>query len=89
MIPHINKLNDVDKFTLLYTLAVNPEPIVLQAFPAGEGWPFPAYIGACGRMIAVENSGKTLRNYFRSDWSTRVSHTQHLESLVCAHEKHQ
>ena len=85
---HGDRLNEDDKFMLLYTLAVNPEPIILQSFPSGEGWPFPAYIGACGRIIAVENSGKTLREYFHSSWMTRVCEPVVFQSAVFYLEGH-
>jgi len=32
----------------------------LQAFPAANGWPFPEYIGACGRVVVEEYIGTTL-----------------------------
>ncbi|GAA6108241.1 divergent protein kinase domain 2B isoform X1 [Tachysurus ichikawai] len=40
-----------DKLRLLYTLAVNQQPLILQMFPGTEGWPFPRYHGSCGRLM--------------------------------------
>ncbi|KAF4086913.1 hypothetical protein AMELA_G00089780 [Ameiurus melas] len=40
-----------DKLRLLYTLAVNQQPLILQMFPSTEGWPFPRYHGSCGRLM--------------------------------------
>ncbi|XP_067930226.1 divergent protein kinase domain 2A-like isoform X2 [Watersipora subatra] len=65
-------LSKEEKMMMLYTLSVNPEPIIQQLFPYDEGWPFIKYIGACGRMIAEQNGGLPLRNYFAADWKVRV-----------------
>ncbi|KAL4220252.1 hypothetical protein ACF0H5_020659 [Mactra antiquata] len=62
-----------DQLQLLYTAQVNPEPLILQTFPASEGWPFPEYYGSCGRYIVVENSGKTLDKYFYAPFHVRAS----------------
>ncbi len=40
-------------FVMLHS---NPEPAVLMALPQEEGWPFPRYFGACGRVAAFEVS---------------------------------
>ncbi|XP_038049996.1 divergent protein kinase domain 2A-like [Patiria miniata] len=60
------------KLMLMTMLSVNPEPIIYTIFPHSEGWPFPQYYGACGRLIVEEYVGKTLGSYFHSDWSTRL-----------------
>ena len=57
---------------LLTTLLINKEPIYLQVFPRNRGWPFPAYYGACGRAIAVEYAGKTLKEALGRPWDYRV-----------------
>ncbi|KAG8580894.1 hypothetical protein GDO81_007465 [Engystomops pustulosus] len=49
----LKNLKDTERMQLLLTLAFNPEPLVLQCFPSDEGWPFAKYLGACGRMVAV------------------------------------
>ncbi|XP_075054273.1 divergent protein kinase domain 2B [Mixophyes fleayi] len=48
---YMTHLSDRDKLRLLYTLSVNAYPIVLQIFPGAEGWPFPKYLGSCGRLF--------------------------------------
>ncbi|XP_053562476.1 divergent protein kinase domain 2B [Bombina bombina] len=48
---YMTHLTDKDKLRLLYTLSVNAHPIVLQIFPGAEGWPFPKYLGSCGRLF--------------------------------------
>ena len=42
---------------------VNPEPLIVTAFPYEEGWPFPKYYGACGRWSIFEYVGQSLTNY--------------------------
>ncbi|XP_062390281.1 divergent protein kinase domain 2B [Sardina pilchardus] len=48
--------SDRDKLRLLYTLAVNQHPLMLQMFPGTEGWPFPRYHGSCGRLVVWAGS---------------------------------
>ncbi|XP_007528276.1 divergent protein kinase domain 2B isoform X1 [Erinaceus europaeus] len=47
----MDHFTDRDKLHLLYTLAVNAHPILLQIFPGAEGWPMPKYLGSCGRFL--------------------------------------
>ncbi|XP_066478518.1 divergent protein kinase domain 2B [Tiliqua scincoides] len=56
---------DRDKLRLLYTLSVNAHPIILQIFPGAEGWPFPKYLGSCGRLI-VTMSTRPLKEFYGS-----------------------
>uniref|UniRef100_U3JFH6 FAM69 protein-kinase domain-containing protein n=2 Tax=Ficedula albicollis TaxID=59894 RepID=U3JFH6_FICAL len=58
----MDHLRDQDRLRLLYTLAVNSHPILLQMFPGVEGWPFPRYLGSCGRL-AVSASTRPLRHF--------------------------
>ncbi|XP_022088058.1 deleted in autism protein 1-like [Acanthaster planci] len=67
-----NSLSNDQKMMLMTMLAVNPEPIIYMIFPKSEGWPFPQYYGACGRLIVEEYVGKTLGSYFNADWSKRL-----------------
>uniref|UniRef100_A0A4W5RNN5 Uncharacterized protein n=1 Tax=Hucho hucho TaxID=62062 RepID=A0A4W5RNN5_9TELE len=39
------------KLRLLYTLAVNKQPLILQMSPGTEGWPFPRHQGSCGKLM--------------------------------------
>ena len=59
--------------SLLTTLKINPEPIVLQMFPESDGWPFPEYYGACGRIIVESHKGDTLDKYISKPFKLRVS----------------
>jgi hypothetical protein len=58
--------------SLLTTLKINPEPIVLQMFPESDGWPFPEYYGACGRIIVESHKGNTLDKYINKPFKLRV-----------------
>ncbi|XP_010566732.1 PREDICTED: deleted in autism protein 1, partial [Haliaeetus leucocephalus] len=42
------------------------------SFPSDEGWPFAKYLGACGRMVAVNYVGEELWSYFNAPWEKRV-----------------
>lgn len=42
-------------------------------FPQNEGWPFPRYYGACGRIIVESNEGRTLDYYIDKSFHLRVS----------------
>ncbi|XP_014394740.1 PREDICTED: deleted in autism protein 1, partial [Myotis brandtii] len=68
----LRNLKDSERMQLLLTLAFNPEPLVLQIFPSDEGWPFAKYLGACGRMVAVNYVGEELWSYFNAPWEKRV-----------------
>ena len=41
-------------------------------FPESEGWPFPEYFGACGRMIVEAHKGATLDKYINNPFKFRV-----------------
>ncbi|XP_008498568.2 divergent protein kinase domain 2B [Calypte anna] len=60
---YMDHLTDRDKLRLLYTLSVNSHPILLQIFPDVEGWPFPRYLGSCGRLL-VSASTRPLRDFY-------------------------
>lgn len=62
-----------DKIQIWSTAAINQEPLLLQMFPAGSGWPFPEYIGACGRYVAVKYCGQPLSKFYRANWPKRVN----------------
>nr|XP_023420692.1 deleted in autism-related protein 1 [Cavia porcellus] len=54
-----------DKLRLLYTLAINTHPILLQIFPGAEGWPLPKYLGSCGRLL-ISTSTRPLQEFYDS-----------------------
>ncbi|XP_004871597.1 deleted in autism-related protein 1 isoform X2 [Heterocephalus glaber] len=59
----MDHFTDRDKLRLLYTLAVNTHPILLQIFPGVEGWPLPKYLGSCGRLL-ISTSTRPLQEFF-------------------------
>ncbi|XP_050389067.1 divergent protein kinase domain 2A isoform X1 [Patella vulgata] len=61
-----------DKVQLWYLSKVNTEPLVMQTFPAREGWPFPEYYGACGRFIVSEHGGRPLQEFYHASFEKRV-----------------
>ncbi|XP_063160469.1 divergent protein kinase domain 2B [Candoia aspera] len=62
---YMDHFTDRDKLRLLYMLSVNTHPIMLQIFPGAEGWPFPKYLGSCGRLI-VTTSTRPLKEFYGS-----------------------
>ncbi|XP_069753486.1 divergent protein kinase domain 2A-like isoform X1 [Narcine bancroftii] len=68
----MKNLKDSERMQLLLTLAFNPEPLVLQSFPSDEGWPFAKYLGACGRVVAVNYVGNELWSFYHAPWEKRV-----------------
>uniref|UniRef100_H0VEB9 Divergent protein kinase domain 2A n=1 Tax=Cavia porcellus TaxID=10141 RepID=H0VEB9_CAVPO len=63
---------DSERMQLLLTLAFNPSAGATGSFPSDEGWPFAKYLGACGRMVAVNYIGEELWSYFNAPWEKRV-----------------
>lgn len=61
-----------DKVQVFYMASVNPEALLVQVFPKSEGWPFPEYIGSCGRGIVVENAGQPLSQFVGSSFYIRA-----------------
>ncbi|CAG5118325.1 unnamed protein product [Candidula unifasciata] len=61
-----------DKMHVLYSALVNPEVLLLQAFPKSEGWPFPEYLGSCGRAVVVENAGRLLADFVDTSFHIRA-----------------
>ena len=66
----------------LTMLMINTEPIVFMAFPKEEGWPFPKYHGGCGRLVAFENAGRSLADYYSAPWDVRVSLARQLLEMA-------
>ncbi|GFS18393.1 deleted in autism protein 1 homolog [Elysia marginata] len=61
-----------DKVQIFYMASVNPEALLVQVFPKAEGWPFPEYLGSCGRGIVVENAGQPLSQFVGSSFHIRA-----------------
>jgi len=62
-----------ERIQLILTIMLNQEPIIFQTFPQSEGWPFPAYIGACGRFVIIEDGYQPLYEFFHAAWSVRAN----------------
>ncbi|KAG1678568.1 Deleted in autism protein 1 [Nymphon striatum] len=79
---HVNydRLDALSEFVTM--LHLNPEPLIIQSFPAQNGWPFPHYYGACGRIIVEENGGKPLSDYLYASWNTRVQLSYQLMKIA-------
>ncbi|XP_019943220.1 divergent protein kinase domain 2Ab [Paralichthys olivaceus] len=78
----LKNLKDTERMQLLMTLAFNPEPLVLQSFPSDEGWPFAKYLGACGRMVAVNYVGEELWSFYNAPWEKRVDLARQLMDIA-------
>nr|XP_002737149.1 PREDICTED: deleted in autism protein 1 homolog [Saccoglossus kowalevskii] len=65
-------LSAENKIMLMVILAFNPEPLTTQVFSQSNGWPFPKFIGSCGRFVVLENVGKSLFYYYSEPWQIRV-----------------
>ncbi|KAK2147422.1 hypothetical protein LSH36_554g01032 [Paralvinella palmiformis] len=74
---YIEKIDAVDlsaaeKLQLMTTLLINPEPIIIQTFSQKQGFPFPQYLGACGRIVVEEYVGHSMRSYYDAPWKVRL-----------------
>uniref|UniRef100_A0A8D0GKC0 Divergent protein kinase domain 2B n=1 Tax=Sphenodon punctatus TaxID=8508 RepID=A0A8D0GKC0_SPHPU len=78
---YMNHFMDRDKMRLLYTLSVNAHPIFLQIFPGAEGWPFPKYLGSCGRLI-VAASTRPLKEFYSSPSDVATDLALQLLSII-------
>lgn len=52
-----------DELMFLFNLAVDPQAVIWQAFPRLEFWPFPTYLGACGRWTLQDYHGVPLGQF--------------------------
>ncbi|CAJ0952185.1 unnamed protein product [Ranitomeya imitator] len=59
-------------FPLLVVCFDSFDVILPQSFPSDEGWPFAKYLGACGRMVAVNYVGEELWSFYNAPWEKRV-----------------
>jgi len=67
------KLSARERIQLILTMMLNQEPIIFQTFPQSEGWPFPRYVGACGRFVAIESGYRPLHEFYEAAWSDRAN----------------
>ncbi|XP_051984648.1 divergent protein kinase domain 2A-like isoform X2 [Xyrauchen texanus] len=52
------------------------------SFPSDEGWPFAKYLGACGRMVAVNYVGEELWSFYNAPWEKRVDLAKQLMDIA-------
>ncbi|KAI4891140.1 hypothetical protein NFI96_020758 [Prochilodus magdalenae] len=52
------------------------------SFPSDEGWPFAKYLGACGRMVAVNYVGEELWSFYHAPWEKRVDLAKQLMDIA-------
>ncbi|CAH8583114.1 unnamed protein product [Heterobilharzia americana] len=52
-----------DELMFLFNLAIDPQSIIIQSFPRKENWPFPNYLGSCGRWSVEEYHGVSLNHF--------------------------
>ncbi|XP_077994015.1 divergent protein kinase domain 2A-like [Glandiceps talaboti] len=59
---------------VMTSLLLNVEGQLLKFFSSFENsdWPFPRYYGECGRVVIVEDAGKTLYHFYDASWEKRV-----------------
>ena len=55
---------------------------VPQSFPSDEGWPFAKYLGACGRVVAVNYVGEELWSFYNAPWEKRVDLARQLMDIA-------
>lgn len=53
-----------------------------QSFPSDEGWPFAKYLGACGRIVAVNYVGEELWSFYNAPWEKRVDLARQLMDIA-------
>lgn len=53
-----------------------------QSFPSDEGWPFAKYLGACGRVVAVNYVGEDLWSFYNAPWEKRVDLARQLMDIA-------
>ncbi|KAJ0059535.1 hypothetical protein NL108_001889, partial [Boleophthalmus pectinirostris] len=52
------------------------------SFPSDEGWPFAKYLGACGRVVAVNYVGEELWSFYNAPWDKRVDLARQLMDIA-------
>ncbi|XP_066264017.1 divergent protein kinase domain 2A-like [Branchiostoma lanceolatum] len=78
------QLGKTEQAYMITSLLMNPEATVLTYFTtrSERKWPFPKYLGACGRVIFVENGGKLLDSSLASTWKDRANIALQLLNMI-------
>nr|XP_006819944.1 PREDICTED: deleted in autism protein 1 homolog [Saccoglossus kowalevskii] len=80
-------LNEEERARLMTSLILNPEGLLLKFFletgyEEDIAWPFPQYIGECGRVVITEHAGKPLVQFLNASWEQRVALSLQLFDMV-------
>lgn len=75
-------LSAAERTQLLTTLMINQGPILFQTFPKQDGWPFPKYIGSCGRFVMTEYAGRPLYDFYGMPFKIRAKFALRLLSIA-------
>ena len=68
---------------VLTMLMLNPEPLLFMAFDPEEGWPFPKYLGSCGRIAIFEDKGRqTMAEAYFKPWDFRAKVARNLLKMA-------
>jgi len=68
---------------ILTMLMLNQEPLVAMTFPPKKQFPFPEYLGACGRLAVFVDSGPSLTELSSfSPWTVRTAISYELFQLA-------
>ncbi|TRY66422.1 hypothetical protein DNTS_003562 [Danionella cerebrum] len=67
---------------LCSTFQTTEAPKECCSFPSDEGWPFAKYLGACGRMVAVNYVGEELWSFYNAPWEKRVDLAKQLMDIA-------
>ncbi|XP_077988292.1 divergent protein kinase domain 2A-like [Glandiceps talaboti] len=67
------EMTPANKIMLMSMINFNPEPLMVEIFPQSQGWPFPSYIGSCGRFVVMDYEGRTLSEFYDAAWSIRIN----------------
>ncbi|XP_065575296.1 divergent protein kinase domain 2A-like [Artemia franciscana] len=67
---------------IITLMMINEEALIGQAFPYEEGFPFPKYYGACGRLVIEELVNRTIADFVYSAWESRAAVAYRLLGLA-------
>nr|XP_006819942.1 PREDICTED: deleted in autism protein 1 homolog [Saccoglossus kowalevskii] len=71
---HSGEPEMANRLQFMTSLVIHPEGLLLQFFSSfpDSPWPFPRYIGECGRLVIVEHAGTPLREFYDAPWVDRA-----------------
>jgi len=72
---------------LLTMLLHNQEPLLAMTFSPKASWPFPSFLGSCGRLAVFSNAGLSLSTFIASSWLVRAGLALQLLKLATMFSK--